>query len=44
MEAHEPPATYEQYRLLPDDYPRYEILEEVRYLTQASGGRSENKP
>lgn len=39
MEVHEPPATYEQYRLLPEDAPRYEILEGVGYLAPAPGGR-----
>ena len=39
MEVREPPATYTAYCLLPDETPRYEILEGVGYLTPASGGR-----
>ncbi|MGE5552059.1 MAG: Uma2 family endonuclease [Bacteroidota bacterium] len=39
MEVHEPPATYAEYRLLPEDAPRYEIIEGVGYLSPSPGGR-----
>ena len=39
MEVHEPPATYTAYCLLPEDAPRYEILEGVGFLTPSPGGR-----
>jgi len=39
LEVREPPSTYAEYCLLPEDAPRYEILEGVGYLTPAPGGR-----
>ena len=39
MEVREPPANYGEYRDLPDDAPRYEIIEGVGYLTPSPGGR-----
>ena len=39
LEVREPPATYAEYRLLPEDAPRYEILEGVGYLAPSPGGR-----
>lgn len=39
MEVREPPTTYTEYCLLPEDAPRYEILEGVGYLTPSPGGR-----
>lgn len=39
MEVREPPASYGEYRDLPDDAPRYEIIGGVGYLTPSPGGR-----
>ena len=39
MEAREPPATYSEYSLLPEDGPRYEIIGGAGVLTPAPGIR-----
>jgi len=39
VEVREPPVSYSEYRDLPDDAPRYEIIGGVGYLTPSPGGR-----